>query len=68
MDTPSGSIVLDEYLKVHDSDTNEALLGTLLYIDPVALNNNVTDELDYLRLRGINTNDLMREETQGRGR
>ena len=73
MDTPSGSIVLDEYLKHHDADTNEALLGTLLYIDPYALNNNITDESAYLRSRGLNPNEIMMnavvsEETQGRGR
>ena len=72
MDIPSGSVVLDEYLKHHDPDTNEALVGTLLYIDPVAISNNITNEAEYLQARGINASDVMRmgqqEETQGKGR
>ena len=65
MDGPSGSVVLDEFLKHHDQDTNEALLGTLLYIDPVALNNNIQNENDYLNMRGINVN-LPQEQGKGR--
>ena len=71
MDIPSGSVVLDEYLKTHDPDTNKNLLETLIYIDPVAISNNISNEVDYLRVRGINVAYVQTEEQveeQGRGR